>query len=258
MISRRTFLRTGALAAGALAMPSFLRAQPGRIPIAQTWTGDEFDLPHELLQAGPHDLPAGVLGGEPERRVDVIVVGAGVSGLAAAFALGDRSVLLLESASQLGGNAKKGSWKGIDYALGSAYLIKPEPEEPLAKFYSDTGADKVWRVSSEGGVAFHRHRLVSELWENGTTPANRDAFRRARDYFVWIWENAYADVPFDPGGCVEPERVRAARSRLLRRPPACGGDVEGRRRDAKAGPIRPGGPRADRVLLRELFRRAAR
>jgi L-2-hydroxyglutarate oxidase LhgO len=72
-----------------------------------------------------------------ERTVDVVVVGGGLAGLAVAAMLEDRDLVVLEREAEPGGNAKAGTWRGIDYALGSAYLV--DVTEPFGSFYRQLG-----------------------------------------------------------------------------------------------------------------------
>lgn len=55
-------------------------------------------------------------------RVDVVVVGGGVAGLAAAWALRDRNVVVLEAADRIGGRVRTGCKGGVPYHLGAQFL----------------------------------------------------------------------------------------------------------------------------------------
>lgn len=93
---------------------------------AERFTGDDFEAAHRLLLDPEATLATGAPETHPDRH-DVIVVGGGVSGLTVAYRLRDRDVLLLERDSQPGGVAKSETWQGLDYSIGAAYIIDPDP-----------------------------------------------------------------------------------------------------------------------------------
>ncbi len=71
--------------------------------------------------------PAAMAQSEPlESHHEVIVVGAGASGLSAAFFLRDRNLLVLEKNDRVGGRTRTGFYQGIPYAKGTEYLGEPE------------------------------------------------------------------------------------------------------------------------------------
>lgn len=80
------------------------------------WTGDDFTLGHKLRMS---QLPAFPVA--PERHLDFVIVGGGIAGLTAGHQLRDRDILVLEQYAQTGGHASGGTYKGLDYSLGSAY-----------------------------------------------------------------------------------------------------------------------------------------
>ncbi len=75
-------------------------------------------------------LPAVVLGadqGESQAEHDVIIVGAGIAGLTAAYFLEgeEYDVLVLEKEDRVGGRAISGTYAGFSYAQGTEYLGEP-------------------------------------------------------------------------------------------------------------------------------------
>jgi protoporphyrinogen oxidase len=61
-----------------------------------------------------------------EQVYDVIIVGAGISGLSAAYSLQDYTIKVLEKNDRVGGRILSGSYKGVTYAKGAEYIGKPE------------------------------------------------------------------------------------------------------------------------------------
>jgi protoporphyrinogen oxidase len=121
--SRRQFLGTLAalLASGITGSLSEAGAKSATAPRPKyklaPWTGDNFNRGHQLRDGIPLGLPKTV-----ERTVDFAIIGGGISGLTAAYYMRDHNFLLLEQYDELGGQARGGSYRGIDYSIGSAYM----------------------------------------------------------------------------------------------------------------------------------------
>ncbi len=96
------------------------------IPFANWFFGDDYDNDHIPF----HFIPDYFNGGpppEPAEEIDVAVVGGGLSGLASAYLLRRHNTVLFELRDRFGGNAMGETWHDIDYSLGGAYFITPDP-----------------------------------------------------------------------------------------------------------------------------------
>lgn len=85
------------------------------------WTGDDFTVGHELRDGKIPKFPK-----TATEKADFVIVGGGIAGLSSAYFLRDSKFLLLEQYETLGGHARGGSFQGIDYSYGSAYLATVE------------------------------------------------------------------------------------------------------------------------------------
>jgi protoporphyrinogen oxidase len=164
-MTRREFLRwlmaagVGLSAGGLLAACSGSQSIQTELPGARSlpfelpdWTGDSF-APMHAIRDGLWNRPVP----PPHQFVDIAIIGGGLSGLAVATQLEDADFLLLERESSLGGNAKSDHWRGIEYGLGSAYLV--DTGEPFGAFYESLGlalkpvpnpADQLLTLGSQG------------------------------------------------------------------------------------------------------------
>jgi hypothetical protein len=131
--TRRQMMQGVAGAGAALLAPrlGFTEEAKDSFALAE-WTGESF-APMHAIRDGLWNKPLP----PPERRVDVVVVGGGLAGLTVGAALADYDLVLLEREAELGGNARAGSWRGVDYALGSAYLV--DTSEPYGSLYAKLG-----------------------------------------------------------------------------------------------------------------------
>jgi protoporphyrinogen oxidase len=158
--SRRRFLQTvfGLLSAGYATQACSLmlsaaaaqtktksKAKPGAAPAVKPksgsnpnykisqWTGDDFKLGH-MLRDG---MPAKTIPKNAEREVEFVIIGGGIAGLSSAYYLKDHDFLLLEQYSELGGQSRGGTYRGIDYSIGAAYINGVEGV--YGQLYSDLG-----------------------------------------------------------------------------------------------------------------------
>ncbi|MGB8730213.1 MAG: FAD-dependent oxidoreductase [Candidatus Sulfotelmatobacter sp.] len=95
-------------------------------------------------------------------RHDVVIVGGGVSGLAAAYRLQHRDFLLLEKEPHWGGNAYAMEYEGSVYGTGSAFLTKDEYAYHFAK---EIGLEPL-PVNSPDATIIHGE-LVLDTWGEG-------------------------------------------------------------------------------------------
>lgn len=199
-LSRRQFVRTGLSAAAVSMLPfrfSLPRAQAQafnrseefplqQIPggSSQIFNGDEVDRTHRILwdiqnvirQAG--GLPP------PSEDHSVVVIGGGIAGLSAAYALKDQKPLLLEQDRSFGGNSK-GEIVGQNfYSIGAAYLMAPKPGEPIAKFLHEIGVLPYARPEAGADTTvFFQNRFAKGFWQGTTDPTAQASFVRVFQVF---------------------------------------------------------------------------
>jgi protoporphyrinogen oxidase len=62
---------------------------------------------------------------QPEEQLEVVIIGAGIAGLSAAFFLRDYNLRVLEKEAWVGGRTISGTYQGIPYAQGTEVLRQP-------------------------------------------------------------------------------------------------------------------------------------
>ncbi|HIG28560.1 MAG TPA: FAD-dependent oxidoreductase [Verrucomicrobiales bacterium] len=88
-----------------------------------------------------------------EYRKDVLVVGAGISGLASAYQLRSRDAVVIEIGNTIGGSSASGDYKGIPFSMGAHYDLE----------YPDYYGRETLELLVELGVI--RLNPVRRLWE---------------------------------------------------------------------------------------------
>ncbi|MGD0570989.1 MAG: FAD-dependent oxidoreductase [Candidatus Sulfotelmatobacter sp.] len=119
-------------------------------------------------------------------RHDVVIVGGGVSGLAAAYRMQHRDFLLLEKEPHWGGNAYAMEYQGSTYATGSAFLGKDEYAYPFAK---EIGLELLPVNSPDASII--RGELVLDTWGEGVgklpySASIRESFKKFKKEMLAI------------------------------------------------------------------------
>ncbi len=117
---------------------------------------------------------------------DVVVVGGGVSGLAAAYRLRHLDFLLLEKEPHWGGNAYLMEYQGMRYATGSAFLAKSEPAYDFAR---EIGLEPLPINDSDSTIL--KGEWIPDTWRTGLDKlpypsAVRESFKKFRKEFLSI------------------------------------------------------------------------
>jgi oxygen-dependent protoporphyrinogen oxidase len=120
-------------------------------------------------------------------RHDIIIVGGGVSGLAAAYKLRHHDVLLLEKEPHWGGNAYAMEYEGSTYGTGSAFLYKDD--EYAFGLAKEIGLNPLPIDSSDASII--RGELVPDTWGDGLNklpypPLVREAFKKFKKEILAI------------------------------------------------------------------------
>ena len=166
-IRRRAVL--GAAAAAAAAAVSPLVGCTRDEPVAYTggWVGANAERGHRLRDAGSGALPAA----DVQRRASVLVIGAGVSGLAAARSLtraGMDDVHVFDLEDEAGGNSRGHRVAGMACPLGAHYL--PVPGERATEVIALLEELGLRRTEAGQPVYDERHLCHSpqeRLWVDG-------------------------------------------------------------------------------------------
>ena len=195
--------RRGVLAAGAAAlltskMSGCSRGTPAADAVAAaTWVGADADRGHRLRASRSGALPPPA----QQRRTDVLVIGAGIAGLAAARALqqgGIQDIALLELEDTPGGNSRGHALGGLGCPLGAHYL--PVPAEPAREVVDWLHEIALLQRRAGRSVPDERHlchspqeRLfIDGAWHEGLLPPAERASATQRQYQAFAREVAAA------------------------------------------------------------------
>ena len=133
--------RRRALLAGAAALPWAGCTRGAAVAYDGSWLGAAHERGHRLLDA------SGMRAADVHRHAQVIVVGAGVAGLAAARALlhaGIDDVHVFELEDSAGGNSRGHLLGGMACPLGAHYLPLPGAQAPeLAQLLAELGLSRI-------------------------------------------------------------------------------------------------------------------
>ncbi len=164
------------------------------MPFAPRWDGDVFRenaLPFHGCEDCDGRRPA------YEEVLDVAIVGGGLSGLATAHALRDRSVALFDLRPRFGGNAMGERWRGLQWSMGSAYFMTPDRGSVLEALYRELGVDRQVRVDATP-MTFEWERAVTTDLAGRNASAEELARIASYQKRVQFYAgDAYPEIPFE-------------------------------------------------------------
>jgi len=184
--NRRDFIKfvvAGAVSAGCpvdLSLVPKIEAQNADAHAGATVDSEDNRICHQVRDGQVFSRPPA------SSRHDVIIVGGGMSGLAAAHRLQNRDVLLLEKEPHWGGNAYAMEYQGSLYGTGSAFLWT---DSEAFRFAKELGMDPLPVNSPDGSII--NGEFVPDTWGDGINklpypPITRDSFKKFRKVMMGI------------------------------------------------------------------------
>lgn len=214
-MNRRDFFVVSAATGALTLLPSWARAQknfdPGLLknfsagdlsPVERLSAlrgstvieGDTPDEAHEIFWNKDGYLKK--KGGIPavSTQYDVVIVGGGMAGLTAAYALTNKKILLIEGNPRMGGNAKSQNAGKSWVSQGAAYLGETEPGDELDKFFTALGIKNYIRKVENEPVTMNG-KFITKFWEGETDPARAAEFIHVRKRLQEVYDHDLPELP---------------------------------------------------------------
>jgi protoporphyrinogen oxidase len=196
--NRRDFIKfvvAGAVSAGCPVDLALVAQTAETHPAGAAVDSENNQICHEVRDGKVFSRPPA------SEKHDVVIIGGGVSGLAAAYQLQHRDILLLEKEPHWGGNAYLMEYEGNAYATGSAFLEGDSEAVHLAK---EIGVDPL-PVNDGSDGAIINGVFVPDVWGTGLgklpyPPIARESFKKFKKEMLSIdvekRANELFNVPF--------------------------------------------------------------
>lgn len=160
------------------------------------FSGEEPEPAHRILW----DRDAVLAAAEPPdsaERVPLVIVGGGISGLATAWLLRQHRPLVLERSPRFGGSSRGEAWRGVDYAIGAAYFIRPDEGSPIEGFLDELSLTP--RVKTEEDPVILSGKRYDAFWDGSSTVAGATQIRRLARHFQAVLDEeegqVFPDIP---------------------------------------------------------------
>lgn len=215
-MNRRDFLVVSAVTGGLSLLPSWAKAHGQTNPLtlknfttedlspvlrltalrgSNVIEGDTPDEAHEIFWNKEGFIAK--KGGMPasSANYDVVIVGAGIAGLTAAYTLRNKKVLLLEGNPRLGGNAKSQNAGKTWVSQGAAYIGELDEGSEIDLFLKELGIKNQQRkVEDEESVSIGG-KIYKNFWEGESDPARAADFAHVKKRLDEVYENEIPDLP---------------------------------------------------------------
>lgn len=156
--------------------------------------GDTHDEAHEIFwnKDGYIKKKGGIPA--PSAHYDVVIVGAGIAGLTAAYYLPNKKVLVIDGHPRMGGNAKSQNAGKSWVSQGAAYLGENEDGDEIDKFLVSLGIKKHLRKVDGEPVAING-KIFTKFWEGESDPARAADFVHVKKRLEEVYENEIPELP---------------------------------------------------------------
>lgn len=159
------------------------------------FNGDEIHRPHDILW----DLEKYIQsrGGRPSevQKQKVVIVGAGMSGMLAAYQLKEHTPLVIEQATQVGGNSKGEIYEDNAFSIGAAYVTIPEAGGDIARLFNELELKPRLEPASEARTHFKSKGLI-DFWQGVSAPEAKESFYQVSAEIESIAKNEFPEIPW--------------------------------------------------------------
>lgn len=167
------------------------------------FNGDNVGRPHDILWDvdGYLKTKGGIP--QPSEKLNLVVIGGGMSGLISAYKLRHLNPVILEQDNFFGGNSKGENYGDSLFSIGAAYITIPDENSGIEKMLKELSLfDEFKKENAEDVKVNFQKKMMKDFWLGASDPARAQEFIAVDKKLKQIYNESFPDIPWSSDSAI--------------------------------------------------------